>query len=89
MKEKIERINQDINHVLGLMSTYPYLSDNLNQVVDKLKVQKEQLEELNSLEDLSDYEGPDFNKIDKKVDDLGVVKAKLQAQQAWIDKNKK
>lgn len=89
MKERLNEINQDINHILGLISRYPYLSDNFNQVIERLKNQKDELEKINSLEDLPDYEGISDNRIDKDKDDLSVIRAKLQSQQEWIDKNKK
>lgn len=88
MKDRINDINQDIDYMWKLTAKYPYLADNFQSVVDRLNSKKEELTELNNLEDLADYRGEDFNRIDKENDDLSVIKAKIQSQQAWIDSHK-
>ena len=89
MQESINDINQDLEHIWKLMSKYPYLANNLNQIADELTMKKKELEKenLNNLKDLKDYQGEDFNRIEE-TDDIGVIQAKLLAQQQWINSHK-
>lgn len=88
MREKIEEVTRDLEHMMKLTNTYPYLGNDLWRVVERLSERKKELEEIDRLEDLKDYQGDSSNKIDKERDDLSVIKAKLQAQREWISKNK-